>query len=266
VTAPRPRSAIVTGGGTGIGRGIVEALAGAGVHCVIAGRRREPLDDATSALAGSPGAVVAVVADVTEEAGRAAIAAACLDHNGSIDVLVNNAGATATAPLLDYEEADWEHVFATNVAAAFFMARAVLPAMRDARWGRIVNIGSVYGSLGLNNDYYEGRLPWDTPGDAGPVREVAYSASKGALLQLTRELATAVGRWNVTVNTVTPEIVPVDAIPMSPDIKKRLEAKTPMRRTRTPADVAAAVRYLVSEEASFVTGAELRVDGGWSIW
>jgi NAD(P)-dependent dehydrogenase (short-subunit alcohol dehydrogenase family) len=136
---------------------------------------------------------------VTEEAGRAAIAAACLDHNGSIDVLVNNAGATATAPLLDYEEAHWEHVFATNVAAAFFMARAVLPAMRDARWGRIVNIGSVYGSLGLNNDYYEGRLPWDTPGDAGPVREVAYSASKGALLQLTRELATAVGRWNVTV-------------------------------------------------------------------
>ena len=266
MTAPRPRSAIVTGGGTGIGRGIVEALAGAGVHCVIAGRRREPLDDATSALAGSPGAVVAVVADVTEEAGRAAIAAACLDHNGSIDVLVNNAGATATAPLLDYEEADWEHVFATNVAAAFFMARAVLPAMRDARWGRIVNIGSVYGSLGLNNDYYEGRLPWDTPGDAGPVREVAYSASKGALLQLTRELATAVGRWNVTVNTVTPGIVPVDAIPMSPDIKQRLEAKTPMRRTGTPADVAAAVRYLVSEEASFVTGAELRVDGGWSIW
>jgi NAD(P)-dependent dehydrogenase (short-subunit alcohol dehydrogenase family) len=138
--------------------------------------------------------------------------------------------------------------------------------MRDAQWGRIVNIGSVYGSLGLNNDYYEGRLPWDTPGGAGPVREVAYSASKGALLQLTRELATAVGRWNVTVNTVTPGMVPVDAIPMAPLIRHRLEAMTPMRRTGTPSDIAAAVRYLVSEEASFVTGGELRVDGGWSIW
>jgi len=266
VTAPRPSTAIITGGGTGIGRGIVEALAGAGVDCLVAGRRREPLDEAVAALAGSPGAVVAVVADVTEESGRAAIADACLQRHGSIDVLVNNAGATATAPLLDYEEADWERVFATNVAAAFFMAQNVLPAMRDARWGRIVNIGSVYGSLGLNNDYYEGRLPWDTPGDAGPVREVAYSASKGALIQLTRELATAVGRWNITVNTVTPGMVPVDAIPMAPDIRRRLEAMTPMRRTGTPADVAAAVRYLASEDASFVTGTELRVDGGWAIW
>jgi NAD(P)-dependent dehydrogenase (short-subunit alcohol dehydrogenase family) len=266
VTAPRPASAIITGGGTGIGRGIVEALARAGVNCVIAGRRREPLDDALAELADAPGDVAAVVADVTEEAGRAAIAQACLDNHGSIDVLVNNAGVTATAPLLSYEVADWRRVFVTNVEAAFFMARTVLATMRDAGWGRIVNIGSVYGSLGLNNDYYEGRLPWDTPGDSGPVREVAYSASKGALIQLTRELATAVGRWNITVNTVTPGMIPVDAIPMAPDIRRRLEAMTPMQRTGNPGDVAAAVRYLVSEDAAFVTGAELRVDGGWSIW
>jgi len=266
MTAPHPRSAIITGGGTGIGRGIVEALADTGVNCVIAGRRREPLEDVAATLAGATGSVVAVVADVTEEAGRAAIAHACLEHHGSIDVLVNNAGVTATAPLLDYEVADWQRVFATNVTAPFFMSRTVLPIMRDARWGRIVNIGSVYGSLGLNNDYYEGRLPWDTPGDSGPVREVAYSASKGALIQLTRELATAVGRWNVTVNTVTPGMIPVDAIPMSEDISTKLKAMTPMRRTGTPADVAAAVQYLISEEASFVTGTELRVDGGWSIW
>lgn len=138
--------------------------------------------------------------------------------------------------------------------------------MRDHGGGRIVNIGSVYGSLGLNNTYYGARLPWITDGNRGPVREVAYSASKGAVLQLTRELATALGPWNITVNTVTPGMIPVAAIPMAEDIRDRLSGMTPLGRVGLPSEIAPAVWFLAGPGASFITGAELKIDGGWSIW
>jgi NAD(P)-dependent dehydrogenase (short-subunit alcohol dehydrogenase family) len=264
--ANRKRVAIITGGGSGIGRAIVEEFARNGVDTVIAGRRADALEETCSRLEGASGKVVPVVADITKAEDREQLVAACIEHFGTIDVLINNAGATATAPLLDYTVDDWRKVFETNVEATFFLSQAVAPVMRDHGGGRIVNIGSVYGSLGLNNTFYGSRLPWVTEGNHGPIREVAYSASKGGLLQLTRELATALGPWSITVNAVTPGMIPVAAIPMADDIRERLSASTPLGRVGLASEIAPAVFFLAGQGASFITGAELKVDGGWSIW
>lgn len=266
MAATESRTVIVTGGGSGIGRAIVDRFVAAGAMCIIAGRRAEQLNTARDALRDSSGAVVPVVADVTTDVGRAAIVRAALDHSGRIDVLVNNAGVTAMTALLDYTVDEWRRVFATHAEATFFLAQAVAPVMRDGGGGRIVNIGSVYGSLGLNNDFYGEKLPWATPEGKGPIREVAYSAAKGAVIQLTRELATALGRWNITVNTVTPGMIPVDAIPMSEEVRERLSRSTPLGRVGSPSEIAPMVEFLASDGANFITGAEFRVGGGWSIW
>lgn len=264
--ANRKRVAIITGGGSGIGRAIVEEFARKGVDTVIAGRRAEALEETRTLLDGALGTVVPVVADITNAEDRERLVATCVERFGTVDVLINNAGATATAPLLNYKVEDWRKIFETNVEASFFLSQVVAPIMRDHGGGRIVNIGSVYGSLGLNNTYYGARLPWVTEGNRGPIREIAYSASKGALIQLTRELATALGPWNINVNTITPGMIPVAAIPMAEDIRERLSAMTPLGRVGLSSEIAPAVFFLSGEGASFITGAELKVDGGWSIW
>lgn len=263
------RVAIVTGGATGLGRATAAALSAAGTACVIAGRRQERLDATVAQLSarGDDAApVVAVVADVTDADDRARLLATAVDRFGGLDALVNNAAVSALAPLLDYPADAWERVLGTNVTAGFELARAALPLLRERGGGRIVNIASVYGSVALNNAHYEPLVPGETPGDRGPLREVAYAASKGAVKQLTRELAAAVGRWEITVNSVSPGMFPVEDAPIDPVVREQLAAATPLRRVGRPEELAAAVRFLCSEEASFVTGADLVVDGGWSIW
>ena len=258
------RVAIVTGAGTGIGQAIAVELAKAGIRCVIVGRRREPLGD-TVALAPEPGRIVAVAADITSAEDRQRVVAETTRTLGRIDILVNNAGISSIAPLLKSDEAAWRRVMATNVDAAFFMAQGVLPSMRDRRWGRIINIGSVYGVLALNPALYNS-FP-DDP-ELGPTRQPAYHTSKGAILNLTRDLAVAAAKWRVTVNTVSPGMIITDQSRglLSEDVKQRLCDMTPLGRFGEPAEIAHAVRFLASDQAAFITGQEIRVDGGWTIW
>ncbi len=191
--------------------------------------------------------------------------AAARDAFERVDILVNNAGVSGQAHLLEHDETEWRRIMATNVDAMFFMSQAVLPMMRDAGYGRIVNVGSIYGSLTLDPNDYDA-FPHD---DArGPVRQPAYHTSKGAVINLTRELAGAVGVWGITVNTVSPGFIVTDQSRglLSAAVQRNLTSRTPLGRFGEPREIGSAVRYLASEEAGFITGAELLVDGGWSIW
>ena len=264
MTERQDRVAIVTGAGTGIGQAIALRLAEAGTKVLAVGRRSAPLAD-TLARAAEGSDAASLSADITDAADRERIVAAALERFGRIDILVNNAGISSIAPLLDTTEEDWRRVMATNVDACFFMAQAVLPSMRAAGAGRIVNIGSVYGHLALNPALYD---TFEEDGPRGPIRQPAYHTSKGAVLNLTRDLAAALAKWRITVNTVTPGMVMTEQSEgiLSPDVERKLSAMTPLGRFGKPEEIAYAVRFLASDEAAFITGQEICVDGGWTIW
>lgn len=262
------RIAIITGAGSGLGRAITAELAGAGINCVIMGRRKTALVQTANLLTGSRGRILAVPGDVTVAADRARVVAQCTRTFGRIDILVNNAGTSSPAPLLEYSERQWRQVMNTNLDACFFMAKAVIPSMRDRRWGRIINIASVYSTLVLNNAFYREILPAESPNRSGPARQPAYHASKGGLLTLTKDLAVAVAPWGITVNAISPGMfmTEMSARVLNPKVKKRLASMTPLGRFGDPVEIGYAVNFLASERSAFITGIDLRVDGGWSIW
>lgn len=256
---PDQRVALVTGGGTGVGRGITGVLAASGIRCAIVGRRRAPLEQTANSLGGS---VHVIVGDVTSEADRAAVVGEVVERLGRLDILVNNAGGGSAAPLLAHTPASWRAEVEVNLDATFFMAQGAIPHMRRLGSGRIVNIGSVLGSLATDMVTFEHLS--DT--EDGPVTGPAYNAAKAGVINLSRSLAAAVAPWQITVNTVSPGFIERPDRPRPPDLLDRITARTPLRRTGEPHDIGHAVRFLASEEASFITGAELVVDGGWSIW
>jgi NAD(P)-dependent dehydrogenase (short-subunit alcohol dehydrogenase family) len=254
----------VTGAGTGLGRATAEVLGESGYAVVLAGRRADAI---AGVAAGAPFAAgaLAVQADVALAADRVRLVERALERFGRIDALVNNAGVSHREPLLTHSEEGWRRVMATNLDALFFLAQAVIPPMRAQGYGRIVNVGSVYGSLALNAQLYPGMFG---EGDDGPERQPAYHTSKGGVLNLTRDLAAAVGRWGITVNTLSPGMFLTEQSKgiVSDEVVERLSQMTPVGRFGEPREIGYAVRYLISEEAGFVTGSELRVDGGWSSW
>ncbi|HET9010943.1 MAG TPA: 3-oxoacyl-[acyl-carrier-protein] reductase [Gemmatimonadaceae bacterium] len=235
--------ALVTGASRGIGRAIALALAGRGAH-VVAAARGSNADATVEAIRAAGGSATAVSADVTDSASVEAMIAAALAVNGRLDVLVNNAGVARDQLMLRMKRADWDEVLATNLTAAFTIVQAALKPMIRQRGGRIISIGSVVGQMG----------------NAGQAN---YAASKAGLVGFSKAIAREVASRQITVNVVAPGLIATDMTQALTDkVQGDWSAQIPLGRIGTPEDVAAAVCFLASDEASYITGQVLAVNGG----
>jgi NAD(P)-dependent dehydrogenase (short-subunit alcohol dehydrogenase family) len=236
------RIAIVTGAARGIGLAIARRLHADGALVALVDLNIEDARRQAQAL-GERGMAVAV--DVAGPESAAAMASAVAERWGRIDILVNNAGILGpTAPLVDYAVADWRRILATNLDGVFHCSRAVLPHMLAGGWGRIVNIASIAGKEGNPN-------------------MVAYSASKAGVIGFTKALGRELATSGILVNCVTPAIIDTDMVkPLPEDSLSYVLSRVPMHRIGNPAEVAAMVAWLCSEDCSFSTGAVFDVSGG----
>jgi len=236
--------AVVTGAGRGIGRSIALALASRGA-LVVPTDVVAPGTEASSPAAAGPGRVTGVVVmNVTDAAAADAAFGGVLADHGRIDILVNNAGITRDQLLMRMKREDWDRVLEVNLTGAFVCTQAVLRPMMKQRSGRIVSISSVVGQMG----------------NAGQSN---YAASKAGLIGFSKSLAREVAARNITVNVVAPGLIDTDmtrALP--PEVQAEWQSKVPLSRFGTPEDVAAAVCFLASDEASYITGQVLAVNGG----
>lgn len=238
------KCALVTGASGGIGGAIARVLHAAGATVGLSGTREAPLAELAAAL-GSRAHVLPC--DLSDMGRVEALPKAAADAMGSVDILVNNAGITRDGLMLRMSDSDWQSVLDVNLTAAFRLSRAALRGMMKARWGRIVNITSVVGAVG-------------NPGQAN------YAAAKAGLVGLSKSLAAEVASRNITVNCVAPGFITTAMTDkLSADQKSTLLAAVPMARMGEADEVAAAVLYLASPEAGYVTGATLHVNGGMAM-
>jgi 3-oxoacyl-[acyl-carrier protein] reductase len=237
------RVALITGASRGIGRAIALTLAARGA-VVVAAARGDHAGPVADEIRAAGGQAEAAAVDVTDSAAIDAAVAAILARHGRIDILVNNAGITRDQLLLRLKRADWDAVLATNLTAACVCAQAVLKPMVKQRAGRIISITSVVGQSG----------------NAGQVN---YAASKAGLIGLTKALALEVASRGITVNAVAPGLIDTEMTrKISADAQEDWTAKIPLQRLGSPEDVAHAVAFLASDEASYITGHVLAVNGG----
>jgi NAD(P)-dependent dehydrogenase (short-subunit alcohol dehydrogenase family) len=237
---------IVTGGAQGIGLAIAARLAAEGSALLIADLNAEGAERAARSLNDSGATALAMGADVTSDEGRARIVSAALERHGRIDVLVNNAGILPRVPLMEVTPEVWHRTMQVNLDAAFFCSQAVLPAMREQGRGRIINISSMSARTG---------------GQASPPH---YATSKTGLVGMTRALARVVGAWGVTVNAVAPGMIDTEMLAaLTPEQRRWWLEQIPLARLGTPEDVAAAVAFLASDDAAYITGTTLDVNGGY---
>jgi len=239
------RVAIVTGGSRGIGRCIALELARRGASVVV--NYRSNADAAAAVVAeieASGGTAIAVAADVGDTIAASELVKQAIGAYGQVDILVNNAGTTRDQLLPLMKEQDWDDVLRTNLKSLYNCCKAVARPMMRRRSGRIVNIGSVSGI-------------------AGQGGQTNYAASKAGTIGFTKSLAKELGPRNITANVVAPGYVPTDLTAnLREDLRQKVIDATPLRRMGTPEEIAYAVAFLVSDEAAFITGEVLTVDGG----
>ncbi len=243
MTDLRDRVAFVTGASRGIGRAVAVRLAASGA-AVAACARGDHAGGVAAEIAAAGGRAEALSADVTSAGELQAAVRAALDRFGRIDILVNNAGIARDQLLMRMKPEEWDAVIATNLTAAYSCTQAVLRPMLRQRWGRVVNVGSVVGQSG----------------NAGQAN---YAASKAGLIGFSKALAQEVAARGITVNVVAPGFIETDMTAAIGDAaREALTARIPAGRLGQPEDVAAAVCYLASEEASYITGQVIGVNGG----
>jgi 3-oxoacyl-[acyl-carrier protein] reductase len=238
-------AAIVTGGARGIGRAIAVALADAGADVLITYKGNTAAADAVVAEITAKGRkAVALQADAADPDAAVAVVAKAMESFGKVDLLVNNAGITRDTLILRMTPGQWREVIDTNLSGAFYMTKAAVKEMLRAKSGRIVNITSV-------------------SGQAGNAGQANYSSAKAGMIGLTKATAREVASRGITVNAVAPGFIVTELTADLPEaIKEGVKAQTPLGRFGEPNEIAAAVIYLASREASYVTGQVLGVDGG----
>lgn len=236
--------ALVTGASQGIGEAIAKRLAAQGATVVCAARTLRKLQEVADAITEAGGKSDVVVADLSDTASVKAAVATTVERHGAIHILVNNAGITRDKLLIQMKEEDWDAVIDTNLKGAWTAIQAATKPMMKQRWGRIINIASVVGQMG-------------NPGQAN------YVAAKAGLIGLTKSVARELASRNVTANAVTPGYIETAMTAGLPDeVKAEFTKQIPLGRMGTADDIAASVAFLASEEAGYITGQVLSVNGG----
>jgi 3-oxoacyl-[acyl-carrier protein] reductase len=238
------RIALVTGASQGIGRAIALRLAAGGAHVALAARNQEKLTEVAAEITAAGGVAHSFALDIANEESIKACAKAVIARFGRVEILVNNAGITRDTLSLRMRRHDWDDVLTTNLTGAFLLAQACISSMLKSRWGRIVNITSVVG-------------------ETGQAGQANYAASKAGLIGLTKSLARELASRSITVNAVAPGMIATAMTEVLTDEQKAaMAAQIPLGRAGTDMEIAAAVAFLASEDAAYITGHTLDVNGG----
>jgi 3-oxoacyl-[acyl-carrier protein] reductase len=244
----KEKVAIITGAGQGIGRAIALLFSQEGARVALVERNQETGLQTLKELEAQDAESLLVQADITRMDEIKGAVEKTRHQWGRIDILVNNAGFDRPAGIFKIQEADWDAVHGVHLRAAMLLMRELLPLMKEQKYGRIVNISSIYGKTGGKG-------------------EIAYATAKAGLLGLTKSVAKEVGRFGVCVNAVLPGLTDTPAINalMAEKYKEQILSQTPLGRMARPEEIARAVLFLASDEASYITGAALEVSGGWEM-
>ena len=238
------RVALITGASQGIGHACAIHLARQGASVAVGARNQQKLEELVAAVTASGGRAAAFPMDVSDEEQIKSAIKGAIAHFGKVDILVNNAGITRDQLVMRLKRADWDAVLNTNLTSAYLCIQQAIPGMLKQRWGRIINIASVFGQMG----------------QAGQAN---YAASKAGLIGLTMAIAREVASRNITSNAVAPGFIETNMTAvLSAEFKQAAVKQIPLGRVGVPDDVAHAVAFLASEEASYITGHVLNVNGG----